>query len=419
MSPPEVGALLATVLAESPDELDREGCHRRLRDLCRLRNVLGGEEIRTTRRLKALAADGRCEPAEAALGDHGGLSGRDAGRAADREEIAGSLPGFEDALSDGEVTAGHLDALAAAVQMLEAHPELVEEFRCHEEDLLGHAAGENVDVFRRRCRTLAKSLIARADAASAGNELARQQARSTVRTWTDKATGMFHLHAEVDPERGAILDRQLQLELARLRAEDQQTGDQPTAFMQLKVNALVTALSSSGDGVPGRPELVVHVDWQWLLDAMHDNAVSGYELCETVDGVALPVDTVRRLACDADILPAVMNGDGLVKDMGRSTRTATPAQRARLSAMYATCGHRECKVAFSKCRIHHIRFWGLHGPTDEDNLIPLCDKHHHLVHEGGWTLQMTPDRVATWRLPDGTVYFQGPTINRRDQVAAA
>jgi hypothetical protein len=87
--------------------------------------------------------------------------------------------------------------------------------------------------------------------------------------------------------------------------------------------------------------------------------------------------------------------------------------------MYATCGHRGCKVAFSKCRIHHIRFWGLHGPTDEDNLIPLCDKHHHLVHEGGWTLQMTPDRVATWRLPDGTVYFQGPTINRRDQVAAA
>ena len=414
MSPLEVGALLATVLAESPDELDREGCHRRLRDLCRLRNVLGGEEIRTTRRLKALAEQGRCEPAEAALGDHGGLSGRDAGRAADREEIAGSLPGFEDALSDGEVTAGHLDALAAAVQMLAAHPELVEEFRCHEEDLLGHAAGENVDVFRRRCRTLAKSLIARSDAAAGAKELERQRQRSTVRTWTDKTTGMFHLHAELDPQRGAIVDRHLQLELARLRAEDQATGDQPTAFMQLKVNALVAAVSTSGDGTPAPPELVVHVDWQWLLDEMADN-----QLCETVDGVPLPVDTVRRLACDAEVLPAVMGGDGLVKDMGRSTRTATPAQRRRLSAMYATCGHRRCRVAFSKCRIHHLRFWGHLGPTDEDNLIPLCDKHHHLVHEGGWTLEMTADRVATWWLPNGTLYHRGPTINRRDQVAAA
>jgi hypothetical protein len=414
MSPQDVEVLLATVLAETPEEMDRERCNRRLRDLSRLRSVLDAEEIRTTRRLKALAVEGSSGPAAAALGDHGGHSDRDAGEASDREEIADALPEFEDALSDGEVTAGHLDALGAAVKMLSAHPELVDEFMSHEAELLLHAAQEKVDTFRVRCRKLAKTLIARADAASGDKELERQRKRSIVRTWTDKTTGMFHFLAELDPERGAILDRHMQLELARLRAEDQDTGDEPTAYMQLKVNALIGAVSKTGEGVPARPELVVHVDWQWLLGAMLDN-----EMCETVDGVPLPAETVRRMACDCNVLPAVMGGDGLVKDMGRGARTATPAQRNRLSTMHATCGHPDCRVGFSKCRIHHVRFWGLLGQTDEDNLLPLCEKHHHLVHEGGWKLEMTPDRVATWWLPDGALYHRGTTIDRRDHLTAA
>ena len=414
MSPPQVQALLAAVLAEAPEVLDREGCHRRLSDVSRLRSVLGAEEIRTTRRLKVLAHDGHAGPPESALGSHGGHSGRDASEAADREEIADALPDFEDALSDGDVAAGHLDALAAAVKMLSAHPELVDEFRSRETELLAHAAQEKVDVFRSRCRKLAKSLIAHADVAAGDKELERQRKRSKVRTWTDATTGMFHLHAELDPERGAILDRRLHLELARLRAEDQDTGDEPTAYMQLKVNALVAANSKASDGTRARPELVVHIDSSWLLGQM-----DGKGLCETVDGIQLPVETVRRMACDCSVLPAVMGGESLIKDMGRGARTATPAQRSRLSTMHTTCGHFDCTVGFSKCRIHHVTFWGQLGQTNEDSLLPLCDKHHHLVHEGGWKLEMTPDRVATWWLPDGTLHHRGSTIDRGDHTTAA
>jgi hypothetical protein len=406
MGPPDVEAPLARLAAAAPEELDRDGCNARLRDLSKLRSWLGADELRTTRQLKALAAQGRAEPVEAALSNNGGHSASEARDTSDREEIADALPGFEDALADGAVTAGHLDALAAAVKLLAAHPELVEQFEAREPELLGFAVSDGVDGFRKRCRHLAKSLIAVSDA---DDELERQRARSSVKSYVDTKTGMWHLHAELDPVRGAIVDRHLQAVLARLQAQDQQTGDQPVPYMQLKVDALVTAISTTGDGMPSRPELVVHVD----LDALRDNMVG---LCETVDGVELPVATVRRLACDAGILPAVMGGDGLVKDMGRATRTATPAQRARLAAMHATCGHPGCRVPYSRCRIHHVTFWGEHlGPTDEDNLLPVCDKHHHLVHEGGGTLEMTPDRVATWRLPDGTTYWTGSTIDRHDQ----
>jgi hypothetical protein len=35
-----------------------------------------------------------------------------------------------------------------------------------------------------------------------------------------------------------------------------------------------------------------------------------------------------------------------------------------------------------------------------------------LVHEGGWTLTITPDRIATWTRPDRTVFHTGSTIDR-------
>jgi hypothetical protein len=69
-------------------------------------------------------------------------------------------------------------------------------------------------------------------------------------------------------------------------------------------------------------------------------------------------------------------------------------------------------VAFDACRIHHVVYWFHGGASDLDNLIPLCEIHHHLVHDGGWTLQLSPGRRATWRTPDGTPHFDGGTIDR-------
>jgi hypothetical protein len=39
--------------------------------------------------------------------------------------------------------------------------------------------------------------------------------------------------------------------------------------------------------------------------------------------------------------------------------------------------------------------------------------HHHLVHEGGWAVAMSPERVATWTRPDGVVHHVGSKIDRR------
>ena len=80
--------------------------------------------------------------------------------------------------------------------------------------------------------------------------------------------------------------------------------------------------------------------------------------------------------------------------------------------MYATCGHPNCTVRFGACRIHHVDWWDHLGPTNLDNLIPLCNEHHHLVHDGGWTLTLKPDRTITLRRPDGSLAYEGITTDR-------
>ena len=42
------------------------------------------------------------------------------------------------------------------------------------------------------------------------------------------------------------------------------------------------------------------------------------------------------------------------------------------------------------------------------NKFPLCDRHHHFVHEGGWRLHLAPDRTLTVTLPDGRTTIHGP-----------
>jgi hypothetical protein len=132
----------------------------------------------------------------------------------------------------------------------------------------------------------------------------------------------------------------------------------------------------------------------------------------------LPVSTVRRLCCEAEILPVVLDGAGQALDVGMARRTATRAQRRALRAMHRTCAHPDCTVPFDACRIHHVIPWRLGGPTDIDGLLPVCEPHHHLVHEGGWGLTMTPDRVATWARPDGVHHHTGNTIDRSDGVGS-
>ena len=155
------------------------------------------------------------------------------------------------------------------------------------------------------------------------------------------------------------------------------------------------------------PDVTLLIDHHTLHHGHHDHGI-----CETAAGIPLPVETARRLCCDAEVTLATLDANGVVRDLGRSQRTLNRAQRRELRAMHRTCVGRGCEVPFDQCQIHHVVFWRNDGNTNIDNLVPVCARHHHLAHEGGWTLTMTPERVITWTRPDGTIDYHGTSINR-------
>jgi 5-methylcytosine-specific restriction protein A len=97
---------------------------------------------------------------------------------------------------------------------------------------------------------------------------------------------------------------------------------------------------------------------------------------------------LRRILCDSCVTPAVLGGDSVPLDLGRTRRTATPAQRAALAARDGGCAHPGCDKTPSWCSVHHVIHWVDGGPTDLDNLVFLCPQHHIMIHQSGWVMRM-------------------------------
>ncbi|MBL0746724.1 HNH endonuclease signature motif containing protein [Nocardioides baculatus] len=118
---------------------------------------------------------------------------------------------------------------------------------------------------------------------------------------------------------------------------------------------------------------------------------------DDLTGDRLTASQVRRLACTATILPAVLGGDSLPLDLGRGRRLFTPAQRKALVIRDQTCRAEGCDVPATWCEAHHRRDpWSEGGLTDLDDGELLCSHHHHRAHDARFHLQ---------RLANGDVRF--------------
>jgi hypothetical protein len=80
-----------------------------------------------------------------------------------------------------------------------------------------------------------------------------------------------------------------------------------------------------------------------------------------------------------------------VLDVGRSRRTAPPKIRRALSIRDSGCAAPGCDADPSRCEAHHITYWEHHGETSISNMVLLCAKHHHMVHEGRWRIDRNTD----------------------------
>ncbi len=404
-------SLTAAAVTDDVAQRDQAQVEALLAHAARVQSLAESVRLAAVRRLADLARqDASIEPDEV-VARHSRTSRRDAQRTSGRAKVTEQMPQLSDALMTGDVSVDHIDVIAQALGRLErqALGRLEPDERVRLADQASWIA-----IMAANCtpEELAKKLRRRVRELSSDDGIARferQRRASTIRSWIDPDTGMCRLAGEFDPESGARLMARLRQEvetkfhgpLPETCPDDDRKQGHLTALALLD---LVTGTRPSSGPDRRVPEFIVVIDQQTLWHGFHAQS-----RVEITGDVQLPLETLRRLACMADIIPVVLGGDGVARDVGRALRIATPAQRRAMRAMYSTCAVPGCCVPFDQCDLHHIRYWRNGGRSDLGNFVPLCSKHHHCVHEGGWTLHLSPsDRVLTITLPDGTTRANPP-----------
>jgi hypothetical protein len=110
----------------------------------------------------------------------------------------------------------------------------------------------------------------------------------------------------------------------------------------------------------------------------------------TLAGERIPASEVRRLACQAGIIPAVLGGKSEVLDLGRTRRLFSPGQRKALTIRYRTCVVQGCEVPAEQCEAHHLQPWSKGGATNLDDGVLACPRHHHHFHDERNEMTWTP-----------------------------
>jgi hypothetical protein len=98
--------------------------------------------------------------------------------------------------------------------------------------------------------------------------------------------------------------------------------------------------------------------------------------------------TIRKIACDADIIPVLLGSQGRILDIGRTTRIFPPHIRKALNTRDQGCAFPNCTTPAPWCEAHHITYWSRGGPTSTDNGVLLCTHHHHLIHKEQWNIHL-------------------------------
>ncbi len=98
------------------------------------------------------------------------------------------------------------------------------------------------------------------------------------------------------------------------------------------------------------------------------------------DGGRISATQVRRMACEAGIIPAVLGGKSQPLDVGRKKRFHTVAQRIAMAIRDGGCTAEGCDYPPGLCHAHHDISWGRNGDTNVKDGRLLCPRHHAFAH---------------------------------------
>ena len=227
-----------------------------------------------------------------------------------------------------------------------------------------------------------------------------QDADAAEEQYRDRELEYYHDHdgclvikARMPAEQGALIVKALEMAMEINHVEARSAVDDVTAVTSAaepvaarRADALADIAETymnndeSSGSTADRYQVVVHV-----------TAVTS----EIEDGPHVSVATSRRIGCDSSIVNIVEDENGEPLSIGRRSRSIPPPMRRALRIRDGGCRFPGCtNTKFVDG--HHIKHWADGGETSLDNLVSLCRRHHHLVHEGGFACEKSAD---------GEVYF--------------
>src|SRR6478609_1858579 len=117
-------------------------------------------------------------------------------------------------------------------------------------------------------------------------------------------------------------------------------------------------------------------------------------------GGVITAGEARLLACDADIIPAVLGSTSEILDVGRAQRLFTPAIRKAITLRDRGCTFPGCDRPPGCTDAHHVLSWLDGGISSYDNGCLLCRHHHTVIHQGNWHIQWATDGTPEFIPPE-------------------
>ncbi|MFI5285745.1 MAG: DUF222 domain-containing protein [Candidatus Dormibacteria bacterium] len=306
-----------------------------------------------------------------------GMTAAAAGNAICVGDQVSDLPRSVAAVEGGKLGFAHLAVLAGTARAIRESPQST---GFDEQPLLDQALAHGLKRFRDDCAHVRH-------AADAAAYLAQQHEDVSYRSLEMHTGegGALHLQGFFDPVGGASLRAALD-PLARWsgagdgRSREQRYAD---ALVELAGHGLDEGVMPRAGGQ--RPHVQVTTTLATLVGT--PGAPAG--TLEHAGPVASA--TVQRLACDASITRVLLGPESTAADVGRAHRLPSSATRRALRVRDEGCVWPGCDRPASWTAAHHLIHWAHGGPTELNNLVLLCHRHHCMVHEGGWQLIRSED----------------------------
>jgi len=210
--------------------------------------------------------------------------------------------------------------------------------------------------------------------------------------------GIFRYELTVDAEGRAVLEAAIGPLSAPAPGPDGEHDVRPVGRRRGESLIEVCRRATAAGGlVPAATKAAVYVTM--TLQDLKNTSGAGCILGSVDSGALLGPETVRKLACDAGIIPVVLGGPSEVLDVGRTQRLFTAGQVKALWLRDKQCTFPGCDAPSHWCDAHHLRHWVDGGPTDLGNAALLCGRHHTVVHRDQLAAAIIDGQVLWDRKP--------------------